>query len=232
MVYFYNVTDPLSGFYNFIVFIYPAVIRLKNSKKNKLSWYQALVQAFWSKGAKRKNQGRTLAARSRPKSRPTTLLEEGKTSIIRNGSRVSNPLKGVGKDSVSFGVSDVSKPAEEKYDFPENPTCGNLLQTKRHSNRDMVLSAAAGGDTLDDDVKEDDREEKSGEDIEDPEPLLEAFPGEKQTSTNELQTFNSTEKDVSAKRNTNYGANVAEDESAESKEVIQAENFFARDSLM
>ena len=49
---------PLQGFYIFVIYLFPQVTALKRkSKKNPLTWRQALVQAFWSKGAKPRNYG-------------------------------------------------------------------------------------------------------------------------------------------------------------------------------
>jgi len=53
VVYLANVFIPIQGVYNFIIYFVPRILSVKNkSKRNPLSWRQATVKAFWSKGGK------------------------------------------------------------------------------------------------------------------------------------------------------------------------------------
>uniref|UniRef100_A0A7S3V9H5 G-protein coupled receptors family 1 profile domain-containing protein n=1 Tax=Chaetoceros debilis TaxID=122233 RepID=A0A7S3V9H5_9STRA len=62
--YMNNIFTPLQGLYNLAIYLLPKAVALKNkSKKNKLSWRQALVQAFLSKGPKQRNtRGRNVVS--------------------------------------------------------------------------------------------------------------------------------------------------------------------------
>uniref|UniRef100_A0A7R9VVI7 G-protein coupled receptors family 1 profile domain-containing protein n=1 Tax=Pseudictyota dubia TaxID=2749911 RepID=A0A7R9VVI7_9STRA len=48
-----EISMPLQGFYNFLVFMHPRVMGAKRSKKQNLSWYHAFIKALCSKGDER-----------------------------------------------------------------------------------------------------------------------------------------------------------------------------------
>ena len=50
---------PLQGLYNFLVFLSPKVRSAKRSKRNKLTWGQAFIKAYMSKGERRRTEGNT-----------------------------------------------------------------------------------------------------------------------------------------------------------------------------
>ena len=48
--YLTSITSPLQGFYNLIIFLYPKVLSAKRSKRDNLTWFQAITKALWSRG--------------------------------------------------------------------------------------------------------------------------------------------------------------------------------------
>lgn len=48
--YLTSIFNPLQGYYNFVIFIYPKVLTAKRSKRDNLTWCQAFAKAFRSRG--------------------------------------------------------------------------------------------------------------------------------------------------------------------------------------
>uniref|UniRef100_A0A7S3PXH6 Uncharacterized protein n=1 Tax=Chaetoceros debilis TaxID=122233 RepID=A0A7S3PXH6_9STRA len=62
IIYLINIFLPLQGVYNLVIFMHPKVLSAKRSKRDKLSWRQSFVKAFWSRGTQRKkNKERNLS---------------------------------------------------------------------------------------------------------------------------------------------------------------------------
>lgn len=56
-IYFTSVCLPLQGLFNLAIFMHPAILSAKNSTKENLTWWQAFLKAFWSKGLDKKKRG-------------------------------------------------------------------------------------------------------------------------------------------------------------------------------
>ena len=69
----YTATQPMQGILNFLIFIYPRVKSAKSSKKDNLTWPQALKKALASRGGKRPRNS-SLASRSRRASATASAL--------------------------------------------------------------------------------------------------------------------------------------------------------------
>lgn len=46
--------NPLQGAFNLAIYMYPSILSAKRSKRDNLTWSQAFVKAFWSKGRNKK----------------------------------------------------------------------------------------------------------------------------------------------------------------------------------
>jgi len=88
VVYLANVFIPIQGVYNFIIYFVPRILSVKNkSKRVPLSWRQATVKAFWSKGGKTGRGGTgsrvTFASRSSIPNANTTTDKRGSSMTLR-----------------------------------------------------------------------------------------------------------------------------------------------------
>lgn len=86
LVYVTIIFNPLQGVYNLSIYMQPRVLSAKKSKKDNLSWWQAFVKAFWSKGGEKKT-GRLSSIRSSASS----LRNRNKTKYSNNSVNSSVP---------------------------------------------------------------------------------------------------------------------------------------------
>merc|ERR1712216_364365 len=49
--YLSEIFNPLQGFFNFCIFMYPKVKNAKSRGGENMTWFQAFRQAFWSRGS-------------------------------------------------------------------------------------------------------------------------------------------------------------------------------------
>ena len=94
--YWTHIFTPLQGLYNLLIFMYPEVISAKRSKKDNLTWPQAIMKAFWSKGQPRRgNKSITTKGRVeklRKKHGNHEQKERGATSPEEEKCEVRGPL--------------------------------------------------------------------------------------------------------------------------------------------
>lgn len=72
---------PLQGVYNLLIYMHPKILSAKRSTRTSLSWRQAFVKAFWSKGAPKKKYNRRGGAR-----KPVTNLRTINTELTLSSS--------------------------------------------------------------------------------------------------------------------------------------------------
>eukprot|EP00554_Chaetoceros_debilis_P016327 CAMPEP_0194127228 /NCGR_PEP_ID=MMETSP0150-20130528/60410_1 /TAXON_ID=122233 /ORGANISM="Chaetoceros debilis, Strain MM31A-1" /LENGTH=209 /DNA_ID=CAMNT_0038821141 /DNA_START=1459 /DNA_END=2085 /DNA_ORIENTATION=+ len=159
---------PLQGVYNLAIFMHPKILSAKRSKRDDLSWRQAFVKAFWSKG-KEKKTGR----RNRQNNPPPTLRnrKNNRFNDIKNSKYTDRKNSRLTWSFPGGSTTDVRKP-----DFPQDVThlsLGNYAYSKAsdvdiqkdnqdssttHANtephsRDICLSTGAGIDDDEDKKK-------------------------------------------------------------------------------
>ena len=57
LLYVMNVFWPLQGLFNLAIYMHPKILKAKASARENLTWWQAFVKAFWSKGLDKKKMG-------------------------------------------------------------------------------------------------------------------------------------------------------------------------------
>eukprot|EP00553_Chaetoceros_curvisetus_P015070 CAMPEP_0204646878 /NCGR_PEP_ID=MMETSP0718-20130828/5220_1 /ASSEMBLY_ACC=CAM_ASM_000674 /TAXON_ID=230516 /ORGANISM="Chaetoceros curvisetus" /LENGTH=389 /DNA_ID=CAMNT_0051669267 /DNA_START=225 /DNA_END=1394 /DNA_ORIENTATION=+ len=67
LIYLTNIFIPLQGLFNLIIYILPKVVAAKTSKRDKISWCQAIYRALRSRGNGGKNRRSNLRSNRRPR---------------------------------------------------------------------------------------------------------------------------------------------------------------------
>ncbi len=82
IAYLVTIFNPLQGLWNFLIYIYPRVMK---ERENKVSWYRAFLTALWSKGGQGRRKGSSKSKGS------VTSLRKARSS--RSQSNSSLPRK-------------------------------------------------------------------------------------------------------------------------------------------
>eukprot|EP00580_Thalassiosira_gravida_P008688 CAMPEP_0201629500 /NCGR_PEP_ID=MMETSP0493-20130528/4148_1 /ASSEMBLY_ACC=CAM_ASM_000838 /TAXON_ID=420259 /ORGANISM="Thalassiosira gravida, Strain GMp14c1" /LENGTH=172 /DNA_ID=CAMNT_0048100513 /DNA_START=1 /DNA_END=519 /DNA_ORIENTATION=- len=116
MIYLANFLNPLQGFFNFVIYIYPKAMAAKSRGDDTMTWFQAFKIAFWGGGT-----GRAAGRRCQPRNTQTTavVVEEGtrwnrdetttvrlsqnNTTILDNQSKGEDNCKAATADGADHG---------------------------------------------------------------------------------------------------------------------------------
>ncbi len=71
IAYLVSIFNPLQGLWNFMIYIYPKVMK---EREKKVSWFRAFWSALWSKGAPKGRKGSATALRNARSSRPRSSI--------------------------------------------------------------------------------------------------------------------------------------------------------------
>jgi hypothetical protein len=118
---------PLQGVYNLAIFMFPKVIGAKKSKREKLSWRQAFVKAFWSKGGRNNRRTRRCSA-------PQAPLRDTRTNH-RGANRVLTHKDGIGMYPLDLPGN--SSRGNDRHTF-KSITFGGI----KNSDQNVVTDAA------------------------------------------------------------------------------------------
>jgi hypothetical protein len=103
LVYLMIIFHPLQGLYNLAIYMHPKILWAKKKSKggSNITWWQAFVTAFWSKGSDKKKRG----CRSSVRDPPTYeyMLRNNSNNCESNKGRASSPPVDQNANHLSFG---------------------------------------------------------------------------------------------------------------------------------
>ena len=124
----YTATQPMQGILNFLIFIYPRVKSAKSSKKDNLTWPQALKKALTSRGRKRPRNSSLVSSSRRVSASASALshaIKNYRSKKSRNNADIdeSNRDLNMNKTSVLIEIPLVT-PQKQRPKHIQNVSIG------------------------------------------------------------------------------------------------------------
>ena len=143
----YTATQPMQGILNFLIFIYPRVKSAKSSKKDNLTWPQALKKALTSRGRKRPRNSSLVSSSRRVSASASALshaIKNYRSKKSRNNADIdeSNRDLNMNKTSVLIEIPLVT-PQKQRPKHIQNVSIG--LEIPLGHEGDRIINSQPRG---------------------------------------------------------------------------------------
>lgn len=110
LFYLNTIFTPLQGLYNLLIYLYPIIVSIKNKskrrKEEKLTWMQAFLKAFWSKGGEQRSNSKIV----RPQNKKSKLRKKKQR---RDDEEEKTEVQAAGNSDLSSSVESVKSSMNE-----------------------------------------------------------------------------------------------------------------------
>ncbi len=143
-LYLSNIFTPLQGFFNVCIYMYPKVISARKPKRGqdkKVSWYQAISMAFWSRGKENKRncpRPQTSNLRDGRNNHPLRSIMKKYTNVDARMVKPPHFFRHKNKSAKDEKIHDRRERQEEEEKCEIQPP-SNMLVSDRHSKVSQMI---------------------------------------------------------------------------------------------
>ena len=135
----YTATQPMQGILNFLIFIYPRVKSAKSSKKDNLTWAQALKKALKSRGGKRPRNSSLVSSSRRASASASALshaIKNYRSKKSRNNADIDESNRDLNMNKTS-GLIEIPlvTPQKQRPKHIQNVSIGSEIPLGHEGDR-------------------------------------------------------------------------------------------------